>query len=153
MKYVAVPSDAPSPPEPPVFFRDAVLPDTLTDPLLPPTEPQPAVVEESWLQPDVLDFHGPDEDLRVQDVLPGLDVPTADREAERAEFQGCVRTALAALPRAWLHVLELQFAEDLAPCEVARRTGVSEEELPAVVDHARALLRARLEESGCRFTS
>jgi len=152
MKYVAVPPDAPRP-EPPVFFRDALLPDTLTDPLLPPTEPQPAVVaDESWLQADVLDFHGPDEDLRVQDVLPGLDVPAADRETERAEFQGCVRTALSALPRTWLHVLELQFAEDLLPSEVARRTGVSEEDLPSVVEHARALLRARLEEAGCRFT-
>jgi DNA-directed RNA polymerase specialized sigma24 family protein len=145
-----------------MLFRDylTVTPSD-SDPASLAAEPLPVVVgRESLLVDDVLDFNEPEldfnepeDDLRVEVIVADLDVPGAEREADRAEFQASARTALSSLPRTWRHVLELRFVEDVGFSEVSRRTGVPEDEIPAVVEHARALLRARLEEAGCRFTT
>jgi len=138
----------------PTFFRRDYVTKSPAEPIPSAAEPPPVVVASEALSvDDFLDFPVVDDDLKVEDIVPGLEPPRADRLAELAEFDACVQTALAALPRAWRLVLELRFVDDLGFSEVSRRTGVPEEEISTVLEHARALLRAHLEEAGCRFTS
>lgn len=44
------------------------------------------------------EFHGPDEDLEVEDLIPDLDLTTPEERAEIDEVRWCVDAALAGLP-------------------------------------------------------
>ena len=48
---------------------------------------------------EILDFYQPDEDLKVEDVLPGIEVPMPDEIAEIEKLRRCVRDTLSELPR------------------------------------------------------
>lgn len=85
----------------------------------PPTE---AV---STLGDEILDFYQPDELLKLEDVVPDLEVPTPEQETELEELRRCVKAALSAMPREWRQVLMLHYVEELQLPEVARNIGTS----------------------------
>ena len=103
----------------------------------------------STLGDETLDFHEPDEDLKLEDVLPDLGVPTPEEEAESGELRGCVRAALATMPREWRQTLLQRYVEGLSGTELAKAIGRPELDTRRILEHARQYLRQRLLESGC----
>jgi RNA polymerase sigma factor (sigma-70 family) len=101
----------------------------------------------------ILYFYEPEEDWKVEDVVPDLKVPTPEQEVETRELRSCLRTALADLPPAWRRALMLHHLDALDGAELAEAVGLPEHELPQVLDQARRRLRRKLVESGCEFTS
>ena len=113
---------------------------------VPETPPTEAV---STLGDEILDFYEPDEDLKVEDVLANLDVPTPEEVAEAGELQSCVDTALAAMPAQWRRALRLRYADGLRGAELAGALGLRPADVERVLGHAREYLREKLGESGC----
>ncbi|HWN54240.1 MAG TPA: hypothetical protein VNP91_03950 [Methylomirabilota bacterium] len=113
---------------------------------VPETPPQERV---STLGDEVLDFYEPDEDLKMEDVIPDLDVATPEEETERRELQSCVDAAMAGMPRAWRHALRLRHVEGLTGSELATAMGRPEVETRRILAHAQEFLRQRVMESGC----
>jgi RNA polymerase sigma factor (sigma-70 family) len=113
---------------------------------VPETPPQERV---STLGDEILDFYEPDEDLKMEDVIPDLDVATPEEEAERRELQSCVDAAMAGMPRAWRHALRRRHVEGLTGSELAKAMGRPEVETRRIIAHAQEFLRQRLMESGC----
>jgi DNA-directed RNA polymerase specialized sigma24 family protein len=116
---------------------EANVPDT------PPTE------WVSTLGDETLDFHEPDEDLKVEDVIPDLEVPTPEEETETRELQSCVDVALAGMPRQWRRALLLRHVEGVSGANLAKAIGRPEPETERILAHASEYLRQRLVESGC----
>jgi RNA polymerase sigma factor (sigma-70 family) len=114
---------------------------------VPETPPEQAV---RALGDEILDFHEPDEDLKVEDIIEDLDVEMPDEVAATHEVQGCVDAALAGLPAEWRRAVILYHVEDLKREELARALGRSKDESERILEHARAYLRERLTESACR---
>ena len=115
---------------------------------VPETPPQQFV---STLGDEILDFHEPDEDLKLEDIVPDLKVPTPEQETEAAELRRCLDEALAGLPGTWRRAVLLRHVNGLAGTALARAVGRPEAETDRMLDHARAYLRQRLVESGCAF--
>jgi DNA-directed RNA polymerase specialized sigma24 family protein len=113
---------------------------------VPETPPRERV---STLGDEVLDFHEPDEDLKVEDVIPDLEIPTPEEETETRELQSCVEVAMAGMPRQWRRALLLHHVEGLAGAELAKAIGRPEPETGRILEHASGYLRQRLIESGC----
>ena len=114
----------------------------------------PDVPPEEWvttLGEERLDFYEPDEDLKLEDVLPDLELPTPEDEAETREVQACVSAALAGLPGEWRRALLLRHVDGLAGSQLAQAIGKPEPEVQRILEHAGGYLRERLLESGCRF--
>lgn len=116
-------------------------------PEIPPTE------EVSTLGEETLDFYQPDEDLKVEDVIPDVEVPPPDQPAELRELRRCVRTQIRSLPREWRQMLQLHFVEDLPITEIARIFEVSEPDISQSLENARQQLRRALVQAGCSFNS
>jgi RNA polymerase sigma factor (sigma-70 family) len=116
---------------------------------VPETPPTEAV---SALGDEILDFHEPDEDLKVEDILPDLEVPTPEDEAARREVQRCVSASLAGTPRAWRLVLTRRYVDGLTGRALAQAVGMLESQVERVLEQATGYLRQRLVELGCRFT-
>jgi RNA polymerase sigma factor (sigma-70 family) len=114
-----------------------------------PETPPPQFV--STLGDEILDFHEPDEDLKFEDIVPDLKVPTPEQETEAAELRRCLDEALAGLPATWRRVMLLRHVNGLAGTVVARAVARPEAETDRMLDPARAYLRQRLVESGCAF--
>ena len=103
---------------------------------VPETPPIEAV---STLGDEILDFYQPDEDLKLEDIVPDLEVPTPEQVIETKELQACVRKALMEMPRQWLQAL-LRGVEDK-----------SKEQSERILEHAQSYLRQKLVEAGCTF--
>jgi RNA polymerase sigma factor (sigma-70 family) len=117
---------------------------------VPETPPAEAV---SRLGEEILEFYEPEEDLKVEDVLPDLSVANPEQEAERRELEWCMGAALAGLPEQWRRALELHLVEGRPRAEAAQALGTSEEEAQHMLDRARDYVRQRLRESGCAVDS
>jgi len=98
---------------------------------------------------EILEFHEPDEDLKLEDVLPDLNVSTPEEHAEVVEMRLCVSSALAGMPKEWRRALLLRYVDGLAGAELARALGRSVPESERLLEHARQHLRQRLIEAGC----
>jgi RNA polymerase sigma factor (sigma-70 family) len=116
---------------------------------IPETPPDEAV---KTLGEEILYFYQPDEDLKMEDVLPDLSIPTPERVAELREFRRCVNAASAALPREWRRALQLRYVDGATLKEVAQTLRKSERDVDTMLEHARQYLRQRLVESGCAFS-
>jgi RNA polymerase sigma factor (sigma-70 family) len=103
----------------------------------------------STLGEEILYFYEPDEDLKLEDLLPDLSVPTPEQEVERTELQRCMEAALAEMPREWRRVLLLCHVARSSARALAGALGRPAAELERILDNARAFLRQRLVESGC----
>jgi RNA polymerase sigma factor (sigma-70 family) len=117
---------------------------------IPETPPQEYV---SILGDEILDFYEPDEDLKLQDVVPDLKVPTPEQEAETSELRGCLEAALAGMPRTWRRALLLRHVDGLAGPTLARAIGRPEPVADRILDNARAYVRQRLVECGFQETA
>ena len=100
---------------------------------------------------EILDFYEPDEDLRIEDLIPDLVVPTPDQEFEADELASCVDRALAEMPREWRLALLLRYARGYEGPRLAHALRRSEDATRGIVEHAEALLRQRLQDGGCTF--
>lgn len=103
----------------------------------------------SSLGEETLYFYEPDEDLRLEDVIPDLDIPTPEQEAERGELQRCLDAALGGMPKTWRRALLLGQTQGLTGAALARAIGRPEPDAVRILENARAYLRQRLVESGC----
>jgi RNA polymerase sigma factor (sigma-70 family) len=113
---------------------------------IPETPPQEEV---STLGEEILYFYQPDEDLKMVDVVPDLEMPAPDQVAEIEEVRSCVRTALRQLPEAARQALTLRYIVGLKGRELARALGKSEAEAEELIANARASLRDALAAAGC----
>jgi DNA-directed RNA polymerase specialized sigma24 family protein len=113
---------------------------------VPETPPEQSV---RALGDEILDFHEPDEDLKVEDIIEDLDVETPEEIAATHEVQACVDAALAGLPAEWRRAILLHHVDGLEGDELARALGQSREESARMLEHARAYVRERLTESAC----
>ena len=113
---------------------------------IPETPPQEEV---STLGEEILYFYQPDEDLKMEDVVPDLEMPAPDQVAEIEEVRSCVRTALRQLPEPARQALTLRYIVGLKGRELARALGKSEAEAEELIANARASLRAALAAAGC----
>jgi RNA polymerase sigma factor (sigma-70 family) len=114
-------------------------------PETPPTE------EVSTLGEEILDFHQPDEDLKLEDVIPDLKFPTPEQIAETKELRRCVNTALAGLPEQWRQALWLRHGEGLTGTKLAKAIGKPEPEIERTLEYTLQYVRQRLVELGCQF--
>jgi RNA polymerase sigma factor (sigma-70 family) len=115
---------------------------------VPETPPEEAV---STLGDEILDFYEPDEDLKLEDIIPDLDAQSPEEEAARSELRQCVDVALAGLPREWRRALLLRYTEGLTGAALATALHRTPAETERILDNARAVLRQHLVESDCRL--
>jgi RNA polymerase sigma factor (sigma-70 family) len=115
-------------------------------PETPPTE------EVSTLGDEILEFYQPDEDLKLEDIFPDVDISTPEEmAAAKEELLRCVNAALAGMPRQWRRALRLRHGEGLTGEELAEALEKSEPEIERILEYARQHLRQKLTESGCTF--
>jgi RNA polymerase sigma factor (sigma-70 family) len=114
-------------------------------PKTPPTE------EVSTLGDEILDFYQPDEELKVEDVVPDLEIPRPDQTAETNELRRCVRAALRGLPQDARRALTLRYIVGLHGTELAKSLGKREADVKRLIDDALMSLREKLVASGCTF--
>ena len=115
---------------------------------VPETSPAEAV---STLGDEILDFYEPDEDLKLEDIIPDLDAQSPEEEAARSELRQCVDVALAGMPRQWRRALLLRYTEGLTGAALAMALHRTPAETERILDNARAVLRQHLVESGCHL--
>ena len=97
----------------------------------------------STLGSEILDYHQPDEDLRMEDVLADLSATPEELEAT-AELSALVREALRDLPSRWGQAFRLARVEGLDESEIAKVLDVEKEAVSAYLDHTQAFLRERI---------
>lgn len=97
---------------------------------------------------EIFEFFQPDEDLRLEDVLPDPSVPAPEDAVERREMLRRVAHTLARLPPAWRRTFVLHQVEGLSVADIARLTGRSEAEVERVLEQTRAYLRQGLGGAG-----
>lgn len=112
---------------------------------IPETPPKEEV---STLGEEIFDFYQPDEDLKLEDVIPGIEIPTPEQDAEREELRRCVKSALAEMPGEWRRALLLRHLHDLAGSRLAKAMGKSPREVDVLLDYAAGYLRRRLVDAG-----
>lgn len=112
----------------------------------------PETPPEEWvstLGEEILYFYEPEEDLKLEDVVPDVNVPTPEEEAERKEMWLCVARALARMPRDWRRAWVCQVS-GLEAAELAEAVGKPEPEARQLVKQAHAQVRQELLKEGCR---
>jgi RNA polymerase sigma factor (sigma-70 family) len=116
---------------------------------IPETAPEEEV---STLGDEILDFYQPDEDLKLEDVLPDVEVSTPEEiAAAKEELLKCVNAALAGMPKEWRRALRLRHREGLTEEDVAEALQRARPEIARILEYARQHLRQSLIESGCTF--
>ena len=82
-------------------------------PETPPTE------EVSTLGDEILEFYQPDEDLKLEDIFPDVEISTPEQmTATKEELLRCVNAALAGMPKEWRRALRLRHAELAVSCSL-----------------------------------
>jgi RNA polymerase sigma factor (sigma-70 family) len=108
----------------------------------------PPAQEVSTLGDEIMDFYQPDEDQKLEDIIPDMTVPTPEQILESRELQRYINRTLATLPRAWRRAFTLHYVEDAPVAEIARMTRQTEAEIERQLEYTREYLRQRLNESG-----
>jgi RNA polymerase sigma factor (sigma-70 family) len=109
----------------------------------------PPAEEVSRMGEDMFYFYQPDEDLKVEDVIPDIKIPTPEQELETNELRQCVRAALSTLSREQRRLLILRYIQGLSVRQLAKATGKAEPEVERILEESRQYLRARLMEANC----
>jgi RNA polymerase sigma factor (sigma-70 family) len=78
------------------------------------------IEEVSTLGDEILDFYQPDEDLKLEDIVSDIEVPTPEQSVEAKELQQLVRSLLAQMPREWRRALLLHYVGGRPEAEVAK---------------------------------
>jgi RNA polymerase sigma factor (sigma-70 family) len=97
---------------------------------------------------EIFDFYQPDEDLKLEDLVPDANVPTPEQILESRDLQRYVNQTLARMPKAWRDAFVLHHAEGLSLGEVAAVTGQPQPEVRRHLEHAREFLRQKIADSG-----
>jgi ribosomal subunit interface protein len=111
----------------------------------------PPTQEVSTLGEEILDFYQPDEDLKLEDLVPDIEALTPEEEAERKELRSLVRKALLEMPTEWRRTLLLHDLKGRSRAEVAKETGKAESEIDRIRQVAREYLRQKLTAAGYHF--
>jgi ribosomal subunit interface protein len=111
-------------------------------PETPPTE------EVSTLGDEIMDFYQPDEDQKLEDIIPDMTAPTPEQILESRELQRYINRTLATLPRVWRLAFALHYVEGVSVAEIARMIRSAESEVKRHLEYAREYLRQRLREAG-----
>jgi len=115
---------------------EEVVPET------PPTE------EVSTPGDQIMDFYQPDEDQKLEDIIPDMTAPTPDQVLESRELQRYINRTLATLPRVWRRAFALHYVGGMTVAEIARMTKGAESEVERHLEYAREYLSQRLHEDG-----
>lgn len=113
---------------------------------VPETPPREEV---STLGDEILDFYQPDEDLKVEDIVPQIEVSTPEGKVEKEELRACVRMVLETMPADSRRILLLRYVQGLDEAKVAKMVGRTETEVQQLIGEGGEYLRERLIESGC----
>lgn len=113
---------------------------------IPETPPREEVTR---LGEDLQYFYQPDEDLKMEDIVPDIEVPTPEQEAQQKELRQCVRSAFDTMPADWRRVILLHYIQGLNGAKLAETVGKAEPEIQSMLEHGRDYLRQKLIESGC----
>lgn len=98
---------------------------------------------------EILYFYQPDEDLKLEDVIPELEVPTPEQVTETREIRQCVSAALSSISDEWRRIFLLHYLVGLTAGQLARASGRTERDINDILEHAREYLREKLIHSGC----
>jgi RNA polymerase sigma factor (sigma-70 family) len=112
---------------------------------VPETPPEVAV---STLGDEILDSYQPDEDLKLEDVIPDPSTLTPEEVTQNRDLQRVVRRIVAGLPRSWRQAFMLHEVEGYSLEETARLVRRSTTEVARDLELAREYLRQRLLEAG-----
>jgi len=104
--------------------------------------------EVSTLGDDILDFYQPDEDLKLEDLIPDIEVQTPEKEVETKDLRRSVKKALAEMPREWRQMLLLRGINRRPLGEIAKKMGKTEAEIELNLQSAREYVRQRLADAG-----
>ncbi len=116
---------------------------------IPETPPAEAV---STLGEEVLDFHHPDEDLKVEDIFPDFDMATPEElVAAKEQLLRCVNTALAGMPIQFRRALRLRYVGGLTGAQLSEVLEEDKVNMERILEYARRELRQSLEAAGCTF--
>jgi RNA polymerase sigma factor (sigma-70 family) len=116
---------------------------------IPETPPEQEV---SMLGEEVLYFYQPDEDLRIEDIFPDMEMSTPEElVAAKEELLRCVNTALAGMPAQWRRAMRLRHAGGLKSAELAELLEQDEPEIERILAYGRDHLRQSLMAAGCTF--
>lgn len=108
----------------------------------------PPTQEVSTLGDEIMDFYQPDEDQKLEDIIPDMTAPTPERILESRELQRYINRTLAALPRVWRRVFALHYVEGMPLAEIARMTKQTESEVERHLEYTCESLRQRLLDAG-----
>ena len=112
----------------------------------------PPIEEVSTLGDEILDFYQPDEDLKLEDIFPDVEISTPEEmAAAKEELLRCVNASLAAMPKEWRRALRLRHAEGFTDAELADALHKAAPEIERILEYGRQHLRQSLIESGCTF--
>jgi RNA polymerase sigma factor (sigma-70 family) len=111
----------------------------------------PPAQEVSTLGEEILDFYQPDEDLKLEDLIPDSEVPTPEDEVLAKELRRSVNRALNEMPREWRQTLLLHDIEGRSPDEIAKKIGKADSEIGRILQSAHQYLRQRLIDAGFHF--
>ena len=117
---------------------------------IPETPPREEV---TTLGDEILDFYQPDEDLKMEDILPEIEISTPELEAEKKELRECVRTAFDSMPMDSRRALLLRYIQGMDEAQLAKVLQRPMPEIRRLVEDGRAYLREKLIESGCTFSA
>lgn len=116
---------------------------------IPETPPAEEVVT---LGEEILEFYQPDEDLKLEDIFPEVDISTPEEwVGAKEELLRCINAALGGMPEEWRRALRLRHTEGLTYEELAEVFDKAEPEIERILEYARQHLRQSLTESGCTF--
>ena len=112
----------------------------------------PPVEEVKTLGEEIFEYYQPDEDLKLEDIFPDMDVSSPeDFVAAKEELLRCINAALAGMPHEWRRALRLRHTEGLSSEELSEALDKDEPEIEQILEYAREHLRQSLIESGCTF--
>ncbi|MBI2876922.1 MAG: HPF/RaiA family ribosome-associated protein [Candidatus Tectomicrobia bacterium] len=96
---------------------------------------------------EIYEFYYPEEDLRLEEIVPNSSVPTPGQILGSRDLQRYINRTLAQLPRPWRNAFVLYHVERLSLADVAAVTGQTEGELKRCLACARDFLRQKIVES------
>jgi ribosomal subunit interface protein len=108
----------------------------------------PPAEEVSTLGDEIMDFYQPDEDQKLEDIIPDMTAPTPEQVLEGRELQRFINRTLATLPRVWRRAFTLHYVGGMPVAEIARMAKGAEPEVERHLEFAREYLRQRLLEAG-----
>ena len=104
----------------------------------------------SWLGEEVLDFDEPDEDWKLEDLIPDVGIPTPEESVAVHEMFRLARQTIEGMPRSWRRALFLRYQRGFSDEALGKALGRTPAELRDILQRARDELRLTLADAGFR---